>query len=223
MTVKKSETNGGIGTSDSRSQAISDLEERDDNEVFTRFLDLPPELRNRVYEYYNAPFSKGLVVPTQPPLARTCRIIRAEVLPVFYATHVFELTLVRTDKKSMGCVTFQEDNDTRNFMTRLPAGSVETVKHPKLVLQNQLPDMKSIARGMVTCSIPLDNSEPGYSADVRPSAGSLMASVLSQRLRASVRRELNRLLETLPKSQGKRQFSIENIHMLRPAVEKGYG
>lgn len=77
----------------------------------TSFLDLPLELRALVYEHYMNEWSKHRLTPFrlpspsgqpyppeyyykpipphEPPLARTCRIIRKETRSLFYATHRF--------------------------------------------------------------------------------------------------------------------------------------
>lgn len=70
------------------------LERADDDAQFTRMLDLPPELRVRIYEYYfaglscyfgfgqdsgSAPFRHK-----QPPITLASRLLRQESLDVFY-------------------------------------------------------------------------------------------------------------------------------------------
>lgn len=77
----------------------------------TSFLDLPLELRELVYEHYMTEWSKHRLTPFrlpspsgqpyppeyyykpipphEPPLTRTCRIIRKETCHLFYATHRF--------------------------------------------------------------------------------------------------------------------------------------
>ncbi|KAK5740562.1 hypothetical protein LTR17_004599 [Elasticomyces elasticus] len=62
---------------------------------FHRFLEMPPELRNRVYGYYYADFRDRIYAPSQPPLSRICRQLRKECLPMFYATCDFEFRLKR--------------------------------------------------------------------------------------------------------------------------------
>lgn len=78
----------------SRRRLVEVLKADDDRKVFSKFLDLPPELRERVYGFYIANFPRVLTYPTQPPLARTCRLMRKEVLPVFYRQATFRLTLI---------------------------------------------------------------------------------------------------------------------------------
>lgn len=75
----------------SRRRLTEVLKDDDDHKVFPKFLDLPPELRERVYGFYLAGFPQVLEFPTQPPLARTCQLMRTEVLPAFYKKATFQL------------------------------------------------------------------------------------------------------------------------------------
>lgn len=62
----------------------------DMNPTFTRFIDLPPQLRVRIYELYMADFTtKSLRHPIDPPLTRTNRLLRSEALPIFYQQCTF--------------------------------------------------------------------------------------------------------------------------------------
>ncbi|KAK3070140.1 hypothetical protein LTR53_010971 [Teratosphaeriaceae sp. CCFEE 6253] len=76
----------------------------------SRLLRLPPELRNRIYEYVlivETPISRNLpprswwgteahilrdfaTAVRQPPLTRTCRVMRSETIPIFYGANTFE-------------------------------------------------------------------------------------------------------------------------------------
>jgi hypothetical protein len=52
------------------------------------FLDLPPELRNRIYDLVFSEFKLELVLSAtqpRPPLLRTCRQIRQEASSLYYA------------------------------------------------------------------------------------------------------------------------------------------
>ncbi|KAK5701801.1 hypothetical protein LTR97_004619 [Elasticomyces elasticus] len=71
---------------------VEQLWHADDNATFP-FTRLPPELRVKVYDFYIDGFSRTLKTPAQPPLARTCRLMRSEVLPMFYRRTRFTLTL----------------------------------------------------------------------------------------------------------------------------------
>ncbi|KAK3647906.1 hypothetical protein LTR56_007880 [Elasticomyces elasticus] len=71
---------------------VNQLQRADDHATFP-LTRLPPELRVRVYELYLSESRIMLKAPTQPPLARTCRMLREEVLPTFYFRTTFVVTL----------------------------------------------------------------------------------------------------------------------------------
>ncbi|KAK4958331.1 hypothetical protein LTR10_004757 [Elasticomyces elasticus] len=63
---------------------------------FHRFLELPPELRTQIYEYYIAPLTaERLHAPTMPPAARLCRQLRSEILPLFFAACTFDVHFIQ--------------------------------------------------------------------------------------------------------------------------------
>jgi len=79
-----------------KKELVQLLEKADDDIKFEKVLELPAELRNRIYGAY---FEALGVLPqklTQPPLCSVSRQIRAESLPVFYATATFQLRFVHT-------------------------------------------------------------------------------------------------------------------------------
>lgn len=63
-----------------------------------RFLDLPAELRNRIYGFYLAECGTVVIKPYEkkttgyPPITKVSRQTRSEVLPLFYASATFELS-----------------------------------------------------------------------------------------------------------------------------------
>ncbi|KXT13513.1 hypothetical protein AC579_4162 [Pseudocercospora musae] len=54
------------------------LTDADSYLTFHRLMDLPPELRNSIYELVMAAYSKPLTSPSQPPLALVSRQVRDE-------------------------------------------------------------------------------------------------------------------------------------------------
>ncbi|TKA75986.1 hypothetical protein B0A55_03254 [Friedmanniomyces simplex] len=68
-----------------------------------RFLTLPPELRNHIYELalvdtnpISIPWMYMLrsKEPSEPSLLRTCHRIRDEALPIFYSSNTFETSII---------------------------------------------------------------------------------------------------------------------------------
>ncbi|KAK4575121.1 hypothetical protein LTR86_000973 [Recurvomyces mirabilis] len=76
------------------SHLISRFEENDQNLVF-RIMDLPLELRRAIGNHYFAAFAdRPLHLPTTPPLARTSRQMRHDMLPAFSKTCTFDIRLL---------------------------------------------------------------------------------------------------------------------------------
>ena len=93
--LRKFHLDRGFGKADrlGHRQLVKKLETADDNIVFSKMVDLPAEPRCRIYDFYVAAFPARLRCPAQPPLAMTCKLLRQEVLPVFYDAICFELVL----------------------------------------------------------------------------------------------------------------------------------
>jgi hypothetical protein len=64
---------------------------------FPKFMELPPELRLLVAQFYLDDLHKDgpLLAPVQPPLTRTSRYLRKEVLPLFSKTVTFAIEIAR--------------------------------------------------------------------------------------------------------------------------------
>lgn len=72
------------------------LSEADNGETFNHFLDLPAELRVQIYELYFEGFHASGSTPRAPypiPLAKSCTVVRREVMPVYLGTFTYELNL----------------------------------------------------------------------------------------------------------------------------------
>jgi hypothetical protein len=69
------------------------LELVDDDAIFDRFLDLPPELRLQIYTHYfdSLNNSSKPICGGQPPITFACRLTRQEALSLFYCTCRFTL------------------------------------------------------------------------------------------------------------------------------------
>ncbi|KAF2210075.1 hypothetical protein CERZMDRAFT_86390 [Cercospora zeae-maydis SCOH1-5] len=74
-----------------RKAMVATLLGADEAARFEKFGDLPPELRERVYRFYMGSLPERLFCPMQPPVARACKLLRREALPVFHALVTFEL------------------------------------------------------------------------------------------------------------------------------------
>ncbi|KAF2720769.1 hypothetical protein K431DRAFT_285460 [Polychaeton citri CBS 116435] len=77
----------------SRDWLLGHLVLLDDNPEFHKFTSLPTELRVSVYKHYFASFRSPVQTPSQPPLTRASRLLRAESLRLFYASCEFHFDL----------------------------------------------------------------------------------------------------------------------------------
>ncbi|KAK3659770.1 hypothetical protein LTR56_001134 [Elasticomyces elasticus] len=95
-----------------RSKFITTLESADQQTTFERFMDLAPELRISVYEYYLTGLPKVLYCPVQPPLSRICRQIRTEIMPMFCNMTLFWLDMSVHGAGQAGKLRFNADESS---------------------------------------------------------------------------------------------------------------
>lgn len=68
-----------------RTDLVFLLDVHDQKPDFHRFLELPAELRNRIYAMHFESLGEPQHPPSQPPLTLTSRQLRSEALPMFYS------------------------------------------------------------------------------------------------------------------------------------------
>lgn len=90
-------------------------------------------------EFYISDFNRegGLLYPIQPPLTRTCRILRQEVLPLFYKMCTFQMA-VRV--KQAGCI-LHPTNPTVPGPFRM---SIASLAYFSEVLRNHIADVRAL-------------------------------------------------------------------------------
>lgn len=80
-----------------RPRLICMLEKADDDEVFDRVFDLPPELRSAIFTHHlrslDFKTSRATSAPARPPLCRASRQLRDEALPLCYSLCTFHFVL----------------------------------------------------------------------------------------------------------------------------------
>lgn len=207
-----------------RVRLIKFLEEQDDAKyTFKRFLDIPPELRNRVYEFYIADFPSSLKLPTKPPLSRTCRLLRQEVLPVFYANFEFEICLTQ---HSRNYLRFLEEHTTQLFLLNLAPTDVACIKKLKLLLNRAKPAGAHEAFEEMQISYSIDLGLNRCEFEVTPSRqdnhGHRRHPWRSVETMSRLAESIQELLKGLEGSNGKGSFRVEDIHRLRRLVEREF-
>lgn len=196
---------------------ISDLEKSDRQCTFPRFLELPAELRNLIYGYYVAGFPDTLRLPIKPPLSRTCKLLRQEVLPVFYNNIEFQIEL-KPDSNSPR--RFAETINTQLFLLHLATADAACIRRLKLVVIRHRPrPLHAGCEVQKTFYINLGSSKDGPRVTYRD-GGPYHRRWWDAQSRQSLLRGIERLVEGLDMRDGKRVFKLEDIHGLRRVVEE---
>lgn len=129
----------------------------DEQPEFHRFVDLPAELRNKVYAYYFAEFRQPIYAPSQPPLSMTCRLIRQETLRMFYSMCTFEVRLFRVirggGRRESRDLTM--DSSQLLFIRSIAPEHVAAIRHLSFSV-----GLKRRNDTMMTCTDALDSLVP---------------------------------------------------------------
>jgi hypothetical protein len=104
------------------------LEEADKEPAFHRFMDLPPELRNKVCELHFRDYDEISTQRRQPPFTEV-PLIRAEALPLFYKYVTFTWDLSFDTDFCIHAHTFTGNSHT---LTKMPAANLAQIKNFKL-------------------------------------------------------------------------------------------
>jgi hypothetical protein len=116
------------------------LIQADRDRTFNRFSELPAELRKSVYEYYIADWmSDALYVPSQPPLARINRLIRSEVLPLFYSECRFILYFEQVKRNQPH---LRPNDDSNFFLSNVSASHLSDIGKLELRVVCMITDIR---------------------------------------------------------------------------------
>lgn len=121
---------------------IAELEKADNEVTFSKFLELPAELRNNVYEKYFESLGDLPLLPHQPPLLLAVRQLREEGLPKYYSHSTFALgfvTNLRTPDIMFGSpgrrsrwLRTTTHKDTDALLKRIGDQDFANIKHLKI-------------------------------------------------------------------------------------------
>ena len=111
---------------------VSDLREMlrtaDDEATFPHFMELPAELRNRVYELHFRDYDEISTRHQQPPITKVPQI-RAEALPLFYRCMTFTWDLSFNEDYCIYRHLFTGDSHT---LTKMSAAKLAQIRNFKL-------------------------------------------------------------------------------------------
>lgn len=214
LELKQFALNRGLITSDRApvKRALTGmLTKADDDRTFSKIPDLPPEIRKSIYELYISDFEgRRLWTPSQPPLARTCRLMRYEVLPIFYSKCAFRITFMSTKVASSNQLGahFRLSDRSYIFLTTLAPQCIGDLRRLQL-------SFKARHR-----AIPWKLQK--FKVDLRPGETS---SKIFVRGRESCGRNLlqqcKNVLERVSKREGKKKLRLKDFYDLAVAVEHG--
>ncbi|KAK3722724.1 hypothetical protein LTR37_002295 [Vermiconidia calcicola] len=186
---------------------------------FNRFLDLPAELRKRVYELYVEAFPKVLQTPIQPPLACVSRLLRQEVLPVFYNLRTFTITLVHHNRHVR--LGWRMDADTLSFLHNLANGQVSNIRSFQLNMIRRCGPNRSDITIICKFDLGIEKAECRYRNKGVAVYQDGRFLPVTQQLVGAIGLELNRVIEDITQRGGEKRFRMEDIYALRRAVESG--
>lgn len=110
------------------------LEKADDNATF-RFLDLPAEIRNMIYELYFLDLPDLTSSHIQPPLTLASSVLRIEALSLFYGSSTCVFTILsNTDLDNFGYNTTGFFSGADKMM-QMPAANLSQFKNFRVTWQ----------------------------------------------------------------------------------------
>ncbi|KAF2480270.1 hypothetical protein BDY17DRAFT_327235 [Neohortaea acidophila] len=228
-----------------RRRAIEALEDADHALSFHRFLDLPPELRNRVYELHFEDFPRALKLPAKPPIACTSHFVQQEALPVLYANHEIILPFKMVANRTHGDRWKYEGSSVPSQHKHRNTKSVIETAHTALFLQQMRPEHFQYLR-RITIRIP--NEESSTLSDeeeedfqeliiritLGKAAGSYCVTVVDHdpafdddaewtgSYEDKVKSEVEAVLDKVAARGGMLRLTANDIHSIRPAITRGY-
>ena len=206
---------------DQRSLTIDALMEDDGDPRFSKFLDLPAELRQRIYEYYDAEFEDILVYPTKPPLAQTCHQLYQEVLPVFYSKHEFAIDVIRDRRDD---AKFREHETTHMWLSQLSPAHAASIRRLQILVTDKFNGRpKGIRTGLVgRIWISLNEDCGECSHKIRKTDSDAFNQIWDTDRMNRLHDEFEKLLGRLQRVGERKRFKLQDIHDLRKAVSAGY-
>ena len=152
-----------------RKDALIAVLENADNQVkFTKFLELPAELREVVYENYFENLGHLPLLPRQPPLLLAARQLRNEAMPKYFSHLTFKLgfvTNLRTPdimfpspSRSQWYLRTTTHKDTDAMLKRISEQEFANIKHLKIQVWKRELDIGDTIVPFATWTVDLGGS-----------------------------------------------------------------
>ncbi|KAK3628215.1 hypothetical protein LTR56_018729 [Elasticomyces elasticus] len=202
---QRARVRGGMGVS-RQYIALMDQDTRD--RTFHRFLDLPPELRQRIYNYTFS-YSDNAYHLQQPAIARVCRLLRTESLPVFYKNNRFGIMVERTPYPSQG-VMLRRQALADVWPTYILLEHVAMMRYFEITLKCTVDP---------TCRLRVKIDLPSLKGDVPLliQVWSVSPESMAEHLRQAqfqVEQKLRPLIESLLKGRSEARFTLREIQTM---------
>lgn len=195
------------------------LQSEDQKPKFHRFHELPPELRNRIYEYHFASFYQPICAPSQPPITKVSSLPRKETLQLFHHSCVFEVRLrLRMERgrgsKSYGQLRLSLSDRELLFIRCTEAENLGCIQRLNIVARPGSPESAKVYlhsdQGKVA-SVVSTSFAPGTEATYQ-------ARTPKRARRADV--EIRQFLDEVANREGRRGLQLDDVLMIRTALEK---
>lgn len=197
-----------------RDGLIRRLTASDDSPKFSKFVNLSPELRRRVYKFYIDSFPLVLYYPSQPPLTRASRLLRNEALSMFYSHQTFALQYARTPRR--GSSRFRPTVATCTFLHSLPTAQISNLRRLQLDISEWEDSPRNHAVLGNVIEIELDLSRAAIDVNRGPPSTSMAKS------EPFIQKKLEDVLEDVVECEGRRRLQMSDIHAFRIAIEDGW-
>ena len=191
---------------------VNTLMHADEHRTFFAFLELPAELRKRVYELYVSAFQdQELYMPTQPPLARTCSLLRREALPVFYSGCKFQINYKdRVDDPDI-IPRYRLTDETIIFISSLAPGSIGDLQKLSMEFLCSFPGFLDYRTVHIDLSLASCNS-----VVVEHSPNDVKDKTKGPSLR---KREVAKVVDDVLQRPGASKLQLKDLHAVGKAVE----
>ena len=212
-----------------RQDLVSLLESADDRPRFRKFLRLPPELRNRIYDFYFAEFEdKPIYAPTQPPLTTSCRTIRSETLQMFYSKCKFAVVFhvpVRWGIRQASLLSVP--SQLLLFLRTTPAKNIALIRKLQFRLYKSDQSHGMASRELnplvnrVLFDVVVETRSEGRQA-VTLDTSNMADWPGSNRQRMKIEQEVSKVVAKIRRRDSKKSVTVDDILSFRKAIESGY-
>lgn len=210
----------------SRERATEILLQDDETPSFSRFFDLPPELRNHVYKFYDSSLEDRLINPVMPPLAQTCRTVKKEFLPIFFDSHEFEIRFIRSGRSTATpneqIPGFREDTDTQFWLSTLSDAKTAMIRRLKLVVSDRYKRSGSNVSFGVVGWFNVHASHPCKSQLEPATVDGKLTDEWDDEIFDKVREELRKVLKGVERDGSRMVVKVQDIHSRRLGLTTAY-